>query len=105
MFVFMFYFHSLIHLQHRLPLRPGLGRPLMMGSRLRPMIRHPPVGFPRPGPAGGNPPRINEVTVSQLPQKFNKECDYFSDELCLLVQDYPMYSTQTCFSLKICDKI
>ncbi|CAL8143324.1 unnamed protein product [Orchesella dallaii] len=78
-----------LHKQHRHPLaRPGLGRPMMMGSRLRPMLHRPPVGFPRPAmPA---PPKINEVTVSQLPQRFNKECDYFSDELCLLVQDYPI---------------
>ncbi|ODM92053.1 hypothetical protein Ocin01_14628 [Orchesella cincta] len=76
-------------LKHRPPLRPGMGRPMMMGSRLRPLLHRPPAGFQRPQPMQ-NPPKINEVTVSQLPQKFNKECDYFSDELCLLVQDYPI---------------
>jgi hypothetical protein len=28
--------------------------------------------------------------VSELPKEYNKECDYFSDDLCLLVQDYPI---------------
>jgi hypothetical protein len=34
--------------------------------------------------------RINDVKVSEMPQSFDKECDYFSNEICLLAKDYPL---------------
>ncbi len=66
--------------------RPPMRRP--------PMKRPPPHHHRRPGPPrpppGPRPLRINDVTVSEIPKEFNKECDYFSEDLCLVVQDYPM---------------
>jgi len=76
--------------------RPG-GGPF---PRRPPMMRRPPFKRPPhhrrpmppgpPRPMGPKPLRINDVTVSEIPKEFSKECDYFSDELCLVVQDYPI---------------
>ena len=82
----------------RPPMRPRVRPPPRFphGHPHRPHNRHHPRRPPPPGPV--RPPlRVNDVTVSQIPQMIQKECDYFSEDLCLAVQDYPMYVTSFTF--------